>query len=171
MSRSRFLKILTTLAMSSSSPSSSWSCNKCTFLNSPSQKLQCMICLAPASISSSSSPPSLSISSNDEPKWACKACTFLNTYKNSLCDVCGTRSPTSSLLGLDALTDSGVESSNNPDSSVGSVFFPLRRCSKRKAMDDDVVEVDGGSVVRSESLGFMKKHKEIETKGLFFCTL
>lgn len=36
-------------------------------------------------------------------------------------------------------------------------------------MDDDVVEVDGGSVVGSDSLGFTKKkNKEIETKGLFF---
>ncbi|KAL1199013.1 hypothetical protein V5N11_028354 [Cardamine amara subsp. amara] len=169
MSTTRFLRLriftrITTLAMSSPSPSSSWSCNQCTFLNSPSQKLQCMICLAPVSIPSSS--PPLSISSNDEPQWACKACTFLNTYKKSVCDVCGTRSSTSSLLGLDDLTDSGLESSKNPDSSVGSVFFPLRRCSKRKAMDDDVVEVAGGSVIRSESLGEMKKHKEIETKGV-----
>lgn len=128
-----------------------------------------MICLTPASLPASSPPPSLAISTIDEAKWACKACTFLNTYKNSICDVCGTRSPTSSLLGFDDLTDSGLES-NNPDSSVGSVFFPLRRCSKRKAMGDDVVdvEVDGGSVVRSESQGFMKKNKEIETKGQFF---
>ncbi|VVA91025.1 unnamed protein product [Arabis nemorensis] len=146
------------------SSSSSWSCNKCTFLNSPSQKLNCMICLAPVSNPSSSLPP-LSASTNDEPKWACKGCTFLNTYKNSVCDICGTRSPTSSLLGFDELTDSGLES-NFPDSSVGSVFFPLRRCSKRKAMDDEVVEVDGGSVVRSESSGFVKKNKEIETKGV-----
>ncbi|CAH8251980.1 unnamed protein product [Arabidopsis lyrata] len=151
--------------MSSSSSSSSWSCNKCTFLNSASQKLNCMICLAPVSLPSSSPSPSLSISTNDEAKWACKACTFLNTYKNSICDVCGTRLPTSSLLGFDDLTDSGLES-NNADSSVGSVFFPLRRCSKRKAMDDDVVEVEGASVVCSESQGVMKKNKEIETKGV-----
>ncbi|XP_010458587.1 PREDICTED: tyrosyl-DNA phosphodiesterase 2-like [Camelina sativa] len=165
MSKTRFFRILTTLPMSSSSSSTSWSCNKCTFLNSPSQKLNCMICLTPVSLPSSSS-PSLAISTNDEAKWACKACTFLNTYKNSICDVCGTRSSASSLLGFDELTDSGLDSSN-PDSSVGSVFFPLRRCSnKRKAMDDDVVEVDGGSVVRSESQGVVKKkNKEIETKG------
>lgn len=128
-----------------------------------------MICLAPVSLPSSSPSPSLSISTNNEAKWACKACTFLNTYKNSICDVCGTRLPTCSLLGFDDLTDSGLES-NNADSSVGSVFFPLRRCSKRKAMDDDVVEVDGASVVCSESQGVMKKNKEIETKGRLFCT-
>ncbi|XP_023645951.1 tyrosyl-DNA phosphodiesterase 2 [Capsella rubella] len=159
MLKTQIFRILTTLAMSSSSPSSSWSCNKCTFLNSPSQKLNCVICLTPASIPSPS--PSLSVSTNDEAKWACKACTFLNTYKNSICDVCGTRSPTSSLLGFDELTDSGLDS-NNPDSSVGSVFFPLRRCNnKRKAMDDDVVEIGSGSVVP----GIMKKNKEIESKG------
>ena len=97
-----------------------------------------MICLTPLS-----TPSPLSASSSDEPKWACKGCTFLNTYKNSSCEICGTRSPSSSsLLGFDDLTDSGLESNNN---SVGSVFFPLRRCSKRKAMeDDDVIEVDGG---------------------------
>uniref|UniRef100_A0A1J3F732 Tyrosyl-DNA phosphodiesterase 2 n=1 Tax=Noccaea caerulescens TaxID=107243 RepID=A0A1J3F732_NOCCA len=163
MSRIRFLRLVTTFAMSSSS---SWSCSKCTFLNSPSRKLNCMICLTPVPLPSSSPTP-LSVSSNDEPKWACKGCTFLNTYKNSACDICGTRSPTSSLLGFDDLTDSGLESSNNPDCSVGSVFFPLRRCSKRKAMDDAVVEVDGGSVVSSESMGFVKKkNKEIETKGV-----
>jgi len=159
------IRFLTSRAMSSS-----WSCNKCTFLNSASQKLNCMICLAPVSLPSlSPPPPSLSISANDEAKWACKACTFLNTYKNSICDVCGTRSPTSSLLGFQDLTDSGLES-NDADSSVGSVFFPLRRCIKRKAMDDDVVEVDGASVVCSESQGVMKKNKEIETKGRFFST-
>ncbi|KAL0654210.1 hypothetical protein Bca4012_096901 [Brassica carinata] len=150
MSATRFFRLFTTLAMSSSSSSSSWSCTKCTFLNSPSQKLNCMICLTPLS-----TPSPLSASSSDEPKWACKGCTFLNTYKNSSCEICGTRSPSSSsLLGFDDLTDSGLESNNN---SVGSVFFPLRRCSKRKAMeDDDVIEVDGGSV---------KKRNEIESKG------
>lgn len=160
MSASRILRLVVTrlapVAMSSSS-SSSWSCTKCTFLNSPSQKLNCMICLTPLP-----TPSPLSISSNDEPKWACKACTFLNTYKNSACDICGTRSPSSSsLLGFDDLNDSEVlesnnNNSNNPNCSVGSVFFPLRRCSKRKAMDDDVIEVDGGSV---------KKKNEIEPKG------
>lgn len=36
-------------------------------------------------------------------------------------------------------------------------------------MDDAVVEVDAGSVVSSESKGFVKKkNKEIETKGRFF---
>ncbi|KAG2300955.1 hypothetical protein Bca52824_037427 [Brassica carinata] len=139
----------------SSSSSFSWSCTKCTFLNSPSQKLNCMICLTPVSASTP-----LSASSNDEPKWACKGCTFLNTYKNSACEICGTRSTSSSsLLGFDDLTDSGLErNSNNPNCSVGSVFFPLRRCNKRKAMDDDVIEVAGGGSVK-------KKINEIESKG------
>ncbi|TYG57418.1 hypothetical protein ES288_D08G139600v1 [Gossypium darwinii] len=55
----------------------SWSCTKCTFLNSPSQTAACKVCLSPPSPSRSS--PS---------KWACKACTFLNLYNKSNCEIC-----------------------------------------------------------------------------------
>ncbi|XP_057421503.1 uncharacterized protein LOC130715423 [Lotus japonicus] len=103
---------------------SSWSCIKCTFLNPPSQKSQCQIC-------SSSPPPSPppSSSSSSPPKWSCKACTLLNPYKNSTCELCGTRSPVLSLSNSNLLQLS--DDDDDRDSSVGSVFFPLRSC-KRK---------------------------------------
>ncbi|XP_020227609.1 uncharacterized protein LOC109808858 [Cajanus cajan] len=98
----------------------SWACKKCTFLNPPSQKSECKICLSPAS------PMGPSSSSSSSPKWSCKACTFLNPYNNPSCQVCGTRC-LSNLKDLDDATEH--------DSSVGSVFFPLRPCNKRKAID------------------------------------
>ncbi|KAG6776795.1 hypothetical protein POTOM_016583 [Populus tomentosa] len=117
----------------------SWSCKKCTFINSPSPKPTCQICLSPPS-----PPPLPSSSSNQEtPKWSCKACTFLNPYKNSSCEVCGTRGSVFSLSSLEDLTDtSGLD--GDVDSSVGSVFMPLRHC-KRKVRDsvDDHQEVGG----------------------------
>ncbi|KAJ1405574.1 Endonuclease/exonuclease/phosphatase [Sesbania bispinosa] len=57
-----------------------------------------------------------------------KACTFFNPYKNSTCELCGTRCPVLSISNLHDLNNADV------DSSVGSVFFPLRPC-KRKAID------------------------------------
>ena len=116
----------------------SWSCKKCTFINSPSPKPTCQICLSPPS------PPSLpSSSSNQEtPKWSCKACTFLNPYKNSSCEVCGTRGSVYSLSSLEDLTDtSGLD--GDVDSSVGSVFMPLRHC-KRKVRDSVDDHQEGG---------------------------
>ena len=112
---------------------SSWSCKKCTFLNPPSQKAACKICLSP-----SSPPPSPSSSS--APQWSCKACTFLNPYKNSDCELCGTRAPSLSLSSFKDLID--VSEDADADSSVGSVFFPLQPCKKRKL--DDPVPVVGG---------------------------
>ncbi|KAL2628297.1 hypothetical protein AAZV13_07G224100 [Glycine max] len=105
----------------------SWACKKCTFVNPPSQKGECEICFSPASPSASG--PS---SSSSPPKWSCKACTFLNPYNNPSCEVCGTRCPVLSLSNLTDLNDA-----TDHDSSVGSVFFPLRTCKKRKAIDDD----------------------------------
>ncbi|XP_022954436.1 uncharacterized protein LOC111456698 [Cucurbita moschata] len=114
-------------------PMSSWSCKKCTFLNPPSQKAACKICLSP-----SSPPPSPSSSSASQ--WSCKACTFLNPYKNSDCELCGTRAPSLSLSSFKDLID--VSEDADADSSVGSVFFPLQPCKKRKL--DDPVPVVGG---------------------------
>lgn len=116
----------------------SWSCKKCTFINSPSPKPTCQICLSPPS-----PPPLPSSSSNQEtPKWSCKACTFLNPYKNSSCEVCGTRGSVFSLSSLEDLTDtSGLD--GDVDSSVGSVFMPLRHC-KRKVRDSVDDHQEGG---------------------------
>ncbi|KAG4143793.1 hypothetical protein ERO13_D06G214000v2 [Gossypium hirsutum] len=110
----------------------SWSCTKCTFLNSPSQTAACKVCLSPPSPSPSS--PS---------KWACKACTFLNLYNKSNCEICGTRSCLSSFDDLKV-----TNFNDEADSSVGSVFLPLKPCNKRKIREpnlgnEDCIELGG----------------------------
>ncbi|TYJ31813.1 hypothetical protein E1A91_A06G226200v1 [Gossypium mustelinum] len=110
----------------------SWSCAKCTFLNSPSQTAACKVCLSPPSPSPSS--PS---------KWACKACTFLNLYNKSNCEICGTRSCLSSFDDLKV-----TNFNDEADSSVGSVFLPLKPCNKRKIREpnlgnEDCIELGG----------------------------
>ncbi|KAK7348441.1 hypothetical protein VNO80_22998 [Phaseolus coccineus] len=113
----------------------SWACQKCTFVNPPSQQRECEICL------SSASPRGPSSSSSSPPKWSCKACTFLNPYNNPSCVVCATRCPVLSLSNLNDLNDA-----TDHDSSVGSVFFPLQPCNKRKAVDEvHVVQDDDSS--------------------------
>jgi len=104
----------------------SWACKKCTFVNPPTQQGECEICLSSASPRGPSSS-----SSSSPPKWSCKACTFLNPYNNPSCEVCATRCPVLSLSNLNDLNDA-----TDHDSSVGSVFFPLQPCSKRKAIDE-----------------------------------
>ncbi|MED6144112.1 hypothetical protein PIB30_012470 [Stylosanthes scabra] len=117
----------------------SWACKKCTFVNPPSQKSQCQICLSSSSSSSSSSPPPPpSSSSSSPPKWSCKACTFLNPFKNSACEVCATRCPILSLSNVHDLNDT-LEDADN-DASVGSVFLPLRHCKRKAICDDDSAE-------------------------------
>lgn len=150
----------------------SWSCKACTFRNPPSQKTNCQICLSP-SVSSPPAPPATSLrspsssSSASVPMWSCKACTFLNTYKNSNCEVCDTRAPVSSLSSFEDLNDTGPDA--ELDSSVGSVFFPLQRCNKRKG--PDIVEVDrdsshlGGFRGSKASQG---SDKAATVKGAFF---
>ncbi|KAK7264463.1 hypothetical protein RJT34_32072 [Clitoria ternatea] len=106
---------------------SSWACKKCTFVNPPSQKSECQICLSSASPPLPSSPsPS---SSSSSPKWSCKACTFFNPYSNSTCEICDTRCP--------VLLISNSNDTTDHDSDVGSVFFPLRHCNKRKTIDNE----------------------------------
>ncbi|KAL2339200.1 hypothetical protein Fmac_013646 [Flemingia macrophylla] len=127
----------------------SWACKKCTFVNSPSQKSECEICLSPmAPFSSSSSSP---------PKWSCKACTFLNPYNNASCEVCATRCPVLSLSNLNDLNDA-----TDLDSSVGSVFFPLRPCNKRKANDAvQVLDDDHSSEKASLKPKLFKKATDV----------
>ncbi|KAI7746792.1 hypothetical protein M8C21_007699 [Ambrosia artemisiifolia] len=137
-----------------SSSSSSWTCSRCTFINTDyySQTPTCQICL-------SSKPNSPSSSSNQE-KWSCKACTFLNPYKLSTCEICGTKnSLVSSSLCLD---DEELQV------DVGNVFLPLlQRCnnnnnSKRKIGDgDDPVEVFDDSVGCSVSRGLKSANRKM----------
>ncbi|XP_044460664.1 uncharacterized protein LOC123192249 [Mangifera indica] len=119
---------------------SSWSCKKCTFLNSPSQKPTCQMCHTP---SSPSKIPSFSPSSSSSiPTWACKACTFLNPYNNTNCQLCNSRAPISSFDDLNVIdVDADV------DSSVGSVFLPLKLkpCGNKRKTRDQNQDSDCGS--------------------------
>ncbi|GFZ06316.1 hypothetical protein Acr_18g0004860 [Actinidia rufa] len=49
------------------------------------------------------------------PNGSCKDCTFLNPYRNTSCEVCGTRASTLSSISI-------LEDDEELDSSVGSVF-------------------------------------------------
>ncbi|CAO2823647.1 unnamed protein product [Amaranthus hypochondriacus] len=118
--------------------SSSWSCPKCTFLNPPSQLSSCQICLTPFSHPSPSS-------SSSPLKWACKACTFLNSYSRSNCEICDTRNS----INFQELDSTDPDDDLTGPSSVGSVFFPLRRCNTGRVDDDvglkETVQIQSGS--------------------------
>ncbi|KAI9128414.1 hypothetical protein K1719_001407 [Acacia pycnantha] len=133
--------------------SMSWPCKRCTFLNPPSQKSTCQICL--------SSPPSLSpppsSSSSSSPKWPCKSCTFLNPYKNSNCEICDARCHVLSLSNFEDLNDPLYEGDLDP--SVGSVFFPLRSC-KRKITDS--IHIDGDRAQSGSFRDVKASRKEIQ---------
>ncbi|XP_054786996.1 uncharacterized protein LOC129293203 isoform X2 [Prosopis cineraria] len=135
--------------------SMSWSCKKCTFLNPPSQKSSCQICLS--SSPSLSPPPSSSYSPS---KWSCKACTFLNPYKNSNCEICDTRCPVLSLSNFEDLNDTLYDGDLDP--SVGSVFFPLRSC-KRKVTDS--IQIDDDCAGSADFREVKTSRKEINATG------
>ncbi|KAL0442948.1 UNVERIFIED_CONTAM: hypothetical protein Slati_2017500 [Sesamum latifolium] len=105
---------------------SSWTCSMCTFINPPSQKSHCEICLSaqpqPAIVSSSTT--------SSKPKWSCALCTFLNPYSSTICEICGNRA-SASLLSTLELDDDDLGKAEL-GSSVGSVFLPLRTCSSTK---------------------------------------
>ncbi|KAL8468998.1 hypothetical protein ACS0TY_031992 [Phlomoides rotata] len=107
---------------------SSWACSKCTFINPPSQKSRCEICLStqpqPLVLSSSLK------SSPSNPKWSCASCTFLNPYCSTICEICGTRA-SASLRSTLEIDDDDVDEAQL-GSAVGSVFLPLRGCSTSK---------------------------------------
>ncbi|VFQ88612.1 unnamed protein product [Cuscuta campestris] len=119
---------------------SSWACSTCTFINPPSQKSACGICLSAAP----TPPPSPS-----KPDWPCVACTFLNPFHSLRCEVCGTRAPAAS---LSALLD--TEDDDDPQ-SVGTVFLPLRSCSnraKKSGASDPVEVVDDVTAVSHQTI-------------------
>ncbi|KAF6168195.1 hypothetical protein GIB67_011580 [Kingdonia uniflora] len=115
--------------------SMSWSCSKCTYLNPLSQKSTCQICLSPPSPSPSPSPSS---SSQLTSKWPCKACTFANPFGETRCQICGTRAM-SSIVDLDPI---GLD--DDLDSSIGSVFFPLKACGNNKMVNQESTSADEG---------------------------
>lgn len=116
-----------TLALNSKM--SSWTCSKCTFINPPTQKSSCEICLSiqPQSIVLLSSSPK---SSPSNPKWSCASCTFLNPYCSTICEICGTRASASLRSTIEIDDDDADEAQLGP--AVGSVFLPLRGCSSIK---------------------------------------
>uniref|UniRef100_A0A7N0TMV8 RanBP2-type domain-containing protein n=1 Tax=Kalanchoe fedtschenkoi TaxID=63787 RepID=A0A7N0TMV8_KALFE len=128
----------------------SWACKKCTFINSPSSKSTCQICL-------SSSPPASPTPSpppDSAPRWPCKACTFLNPYPTTNCQICDTRRPVLASASIKELVSVDDE---ELDSSVGSVFMPLRACKRTKMEDcsessDGFHEIKAGNEARSLSL-------------------
>lgn len=105
----------------------SWTCSKCTFKNPASQKLHCQICLSqiPQSLLSS-----LSLSCSSKPKWSCAGCTFLNPYGSTTCEICGTRA-SASLLSTLEVDDDDLDH-GLLDSSIVSVFLPLKSCNNLK---------------------------------------
>ncbi|XP_058072378.1 uncharacterized protein LOC131221211 [Magnolia sinica] len=109
--------------MTSSSSASAWECSKCTYLNPPTQKSACQMCLSPL-------------------RWSCKACTFSNTFNNTKCEICNTRaSPLYHGLGLVSADDDD----DDLDASIGSVFLPLQRCKRKSQSGAEIVPDDDGN--------------------------
>ncbi|XP_059297208.1 uncharacterized protein LOC132050148 [Lycium ferocissimum] len=134
----------------------SWSCSRCTFLNSPSQKSSCQICLSDPPLSISSSTNSVT-----KPKWACKGCTFMNPYHSISCEICGTRVSASGLAILETDDDELC-------SSVGNVFLPLLRpCSNKGQSSISIgVEDDVKESVRFRCANAANKRKNREEEPL-----
>ncbi|KAL4563035.1 hypothetical protein LXL04_027066 [Taraxacum kok-saghyz] len=146
-------KILTPFSFSPKSMASPWTCSRCTFINTDSQKPNCQIC------SSSQSPPPFSSSSSaNQEKWSCKACTFLNPYNLSNCEICGTR--TSSFSSNLSLADEELDVGS---SAVGNVFLPLlQKCNNAKRkISDDPVEIPDDVIDLGVSRGFKSADKKV----------
>ncbi|PKA58123.1 hypothetical protein AXF42_Ash019827 [Apostasia shenzhenica] len=131
------------LAAPAMSSSSSWSCSRCTFLNPPSQKVSCQICLSPSATADAGAGASCSSSFFDEAspgRWACRACTFLNPRGHAFCEVCGGGAMPSSRLLVD---DLDLEELSAADPSIGSVFLPLQRCGSKRPLPASASAADG----------------------------
>ncbi|XP_015063827.1 uncharacterized protein LOC107009074 [Solanum pennellii] len=136
-------------------PTMSWSCSSCTFLNPPSQKSSCQICLSDSPLSISLD-PSISV---PKPKWPCKACTFMNPYHSISCEICGNRVSASGLATLETEDDD-----DDLSSSVGNVFLPLRPCNKGKVINRApiMVQDDVKDSVRARCANAANKRKNRE---------
>ncbi|KAJ6794387.1 uncharacterized protein M6B38_166155 [Iris pallida] len=113
-----FLPLFRFPKMSSSCSSSScWSCSKCTYLNSPSNKTHCMVCLSSSSSSSS---------------WSCLACTFSNPSSSASCQMCLT-APSSSVVEIDLDPEDVSDISAVPSAAAAAVPSSLlRRCGTKR---------------------------------------
>lgn len=91
----------------------------------------------------------------------------MNLYKNSTCEVCNSRAPVSSISVLEDLTDTSLDS--QLDSSIGSVFLPLKSCSSKRRIED----VDNGGGEDSGGFdgfrGVLKKMVTVKGVSLFDC--
>ncbi|KAK8957274.1 hypothetical protein KSP39_PZI000567 [Platanthera zijinensis] len=135
-----------------SSSFSSWSCSHCTFLNPPSQKLSCQMCLSASVTAGSGEASSLSVGVAASPgRWPCSACTYLNRHGSAFCEVCGTRSAPFSRLLADDL---------DPDelAATGSVFLPLQRCGSKRPIPVE----SSRNVGPVEKLSRSEKHEHMD---------
>ncbi|XP_051128164.1 uncharacterized protein LOC127249443 [Andrographis paniculata] len=128
----------------------SWACSRCTYINPPTETLNCEICRFPPPqwVETSAAPPAWS-----ESKWTCGACTFLNRYCRKTCEICGTRASFSLLSALEVDFDDPEEA--RLGSSVGNVFLPLQRCRNNNNIDDekpDVASTDAESSGKSKGV-------------------
>ncbi|PIN13590.1 putative Mg2+-dependent phosphodiesterase TTRAP [Handroanthus impetiginosus] len=132
-----------TKTLSSLKKMSSWACSKCTFINPPTQKSHCEICLSAQQSSSTPSSPSKS-------KWSCTQCTFLNPYRSKICEICGGRASASLLSTLE------VDDVDFDEAQLGSsVFLPLRACTNSKTGNSDhpdVIDNDTDFSVKSKGV-------------------
>ncbi|CAD5176637.1 unnamed protein product [Musa acuminata subsp. malaccensis] len=121
---------------SSFSSSCSWTCNRCTFVNPPSQKSSCQICLSPIPIPSSLPSSSSSSVTSEVFRWSCRACTFSNPADAAACEVCGTTaalpSPSSASRLASLLSDLEPEPHELAHPDIGRVFLPLLRCGAKR---------------------------------------
>ncbi|KAG0496900.1 hypothetical protein HPP92_001591 [Vanilla planifolia] len=116
--------------------SSSWSCSRCTFLNPPSQKLTCQICLSPSTATfKAAGCSSSSVSTHSAGRWTCLACTYMNPHGSMFCEVCDTRAAPFSRLPDSDLEKDDLTAS---DPSIGSVFLPLQRCGSKRPANGSV---------------------------------
>ncbi|RWV88398.1 hypothetical protein GW17_00049515, partial [Ensete ventricosum] len=126
---------------SSSSSSCSWTCNRCTFINPPSQKSSCQICLSPSPIPIPIPIPIPSSSSSSVTgevfRWSCRACSFSNPAAAAACEVCGATAALPSLssasLRASLLSDLEPEPQELAHPDIGRVFLPLLRCDAKRS--------------------------------------
>ncbi|RWW66965.1 hypothetical protein BHE74_00025621, partial [Ensete ventricosum] len=117
------------------------SINRCTFINPPSQKSSCQICLSPSPIPIPIPIPIPSSSSSSVTgevfRWSCRACSFSNPAAAAACEVCGATAALPSLssasLRASLLSDLEPEPQELAHPDIGRVFLPLLRCDAKRS--------------------------------------
>ncbi|KAI3948862.1 hypothetical protein MKX01_022276 [Papaver californicum] len=147
------------------------------FSKPSSQQSTCQICLYSSSALSSSRTPFSSSSPTATLKWSCKACTFSNPIGRHNCEIFRTRSSASLSSDFDDLDP--IDSDEKLDSSIGSVFLPLKACQNKRKVEQMSTEessdcfLDVGESCYSKSSrkegtfsGTTEEKKEIELHTL-----